>query len=84
MCLPGRLLKWGNRKGHLGVTSAITTCTVMAGCRANSASFHTLLVHPRAPSPGRDVEPPSPAPEAAERQQRTRSGDGHPSARHPR
>lgn len=70
---------------HLGVISTITLCTVTAGCRASSASFHTLLVHPRehcylvkmqeAPSPtDRDVEPPSPAPEAAERQQQPLKG----------
>lgn len=27
--------------------STITLCTVMAGCRAKSASVHILLVHPR-------------------------------------
>lgn len=32
---------------HFGGILTITICTVMAGCRANSASFYTLLVHPR-------------------------------------
>lgn len=70
---------------HLGGISAITICTVMAGRRANSASFYTLPVHPRqhyhsvkmegAPSPtDRDAEPPSPAPETAERQQQPLKG----------
>jgi hypothetical protein len=32
---------------HFGGILTITICTVMAGRRANSSSFYTLLVHPR-------------------------------------